>query len=154
MTETTQTIGELLKERRQQSKIKITEVSSYFKVRSSDISAIENDEISKISKHIYISGFIRSYAKFLQIDHSTIESAIKSSSQKTKNNNNKNQFVNFNDEEKLSPDKNIFLNFLLISILLFLLSLVAYNFYQDNSFLINKETIIERMDNTNNQYER
>ena len=70
-------IGEFLKERRQNLKLEITDVSSYLKVKAHDIEAIENDNLAGVTKHLYVPGLIRSYARFLKLDPKVIEENIR-----------------------------------------------------------------------------
>jgi cytoskeletal protein RodZ len=60
-------LGELLKKNRESLDIKIQEVSSFLKVRSSEIKLLENNDIEKIAKSIYIPGLIKSYGKYLNM---------------------------------------------------------------------------------------
>lgn len=140
-------LGQLLKEKRQLLEIDLIKVSLYLKVKKSDIEAIENDNFSTIAKNVYIYGLIRSYIKFLEIDKQIAEDLISALPSKPKIKNNKNQFVTFDDDAKLSPNKEMFLNFLLISIILFLILLSLYNFYENKSNLITIDNLIHRLEN-------
>lgn len=138
-------IGTILREKRQELKIEISGISTYLKIRQSDVEAIENDEWKKITKHLYIPGLIHSYAKFLKIDLESIEEKIKLLPIESNTNNKKHQLLNIGENIDLTPSRDTFFNFLLISILLFLTLLSLYNFYEDKSSLLNNNDVIEEL---------
>ncbi|MDD6088580.1 MAG: DUF4115 domain-containing protein [Desulfovibrionaceae bacterium] len=60
--------GSLLQERRQALKLSLDEVSSHLKLTKSLLQSIESGEVSHSTSPVYLRGFIRSYACYLQID--------------------------------------------------------------------------------------
>ena len=140
-------LGQILKAKRQDLKMEIVEVSSYLKIKSNDIDAIESDDLSRVTKHLYIIGLIRSYARFLKIDEKLIEARLKILPVKSNVENKKHQLLNIGENTELTPDKDSFFNFLLISILLFLTLLSIYNSYENKSTLLTAQDLIEKLEN-------
>lgn len=141
-----QTLGEVLKERRQYLRMEIEDVAVYLRIKPHDILAIENDEVSRIAKQLYAPGLIRSYAKFLKIDEKTIEEKIKSLAFKSNTENKKHLLLNIGENIELTPSKDSFFNFLLISILAFLVLLSIYNSYEDKNSLITNQDLITNLE--------
>lgn len=140
-------LGQILREKRQFLKMEIVEISTYLKIKSRDIEAIENDDLKHIAKHLYVPGLIRSYAKFLKIDLKLIEEKIKVLPIASNTENKKHQLLNIGESDQLSPDKDSVFNFLLISILLFLALLSLYNSFQNNDALITNQKLIHELEN-------
>ncbi len=140
-------LGQILREKRQFLKMEIVEISTYLKIKSRDIEAIENDDLKHIAKHLYVPGLIRSYAKFLKIDLKLIEEKIKVLPIASNTENKKHQLLNIGESDQLSPDKDSVFNFLLISILLFLVLLSLYNSFQNNDALITNQKLIHELEN-------
>ncbi len=140
-------LGQILREKRQFLKMEVAEISIYLKIKSRDIEAIENDDLKHVAKHLYVPGLIRSYAKFLKIDPKLIEKKIKVLPIASNTENKKHQLLNIGESNQLSPNKDSVFNFLLISILLFLALLLLYNFFQNNNALITNEKLIHELEN-------
>ena len=141
-------LGQFLRERRQDLKMEISDISTYLRIKPSDISAIENDEIARIAKSLYAPGLIRSYAKFLKIDQKTIEERLKVLPIKSNVENKKHLLLNIGENVDLTPNKDSVLNFLLISILLFLALLSIYNSSENKSNLITNQSLILELEKT------
>ncbi len=139
-------LGKMLQKRRQELKMDIEEISSYLRVKKYDVEAIENDDLSAVTKHLYVLGLIRSYARFLKIDLDKIEEKIRGLSIKSNVENKKHQLLNIGENIDLTPDRDSLFNFLLISILLFLIFLSLYNFYYDKSSLITNNNLIQELE--------
>ena len=144
---TDNSLGQILREKRQFLKMEVVEVSTYLKIKSRDIEAIENDDLKHIAKHLYVPGLICSYAKFLKIDPQLVEEKIKVLPIASNTENKKHQLLNIGESDQLSPDKDSVFNFLLISILLFLALLLLYNSFQNNDALITNEKLIHELEN-------
>jgi hypothetical protein len=138
-------VGEFLRDRRRNLKIEINDVSSFLKVKPHDIEAIEDDDLASITKHLYVPGLIRSYARFLKIDPQTIEENIRLLPIKSNTENKKHQLLNIGENTDLTPNKDSFFNFLLVSILLFLVLLSFYNSIEDKSGLITNKNLISEL---------
>lgn len=141
-------IGEILKQQRQNLKMEIVDVGNYLRIKNSDIVAIEANEIDRIARHLYAPGLIRSYGKFLKIDERIIEEKIRNLSLKSNTDNKKHLLINIGENIDLTPDKDSFFNFLLVSILLFLVLLSIYNSYENKSSLITNENLILELQNS------
>ncbi len=140
-------LGQILREKRQFLKMEVAEISIYLKIKSRDIEAIENDDLKHVAKHLYVPGLICSYAKFLKIDPKLIEKKIKVLPIASNTENKKHQLLNIGESDQLSPNKDSVFNFLLISILLFLALLLLYNSFQNNNALITNEKLIHELEN-------
>ncbi len=60
--------GEVLKKRREDLGIDIKEVTDALRISSEYLSAIENDVFDKLPAAVYTIGYIRCYAKYLNVD--------------------------------------------------------------------------------------
>ncbi len=123
------TIGKLLKDKRQELKMTIPEVSAKLKVKPRDIEEIENNSGKSMKSKLYLTGFIRSYGKLLEIDQLVIEEKIKSLKIKSNTSNKKHRLLNIG-QDQIMPDKRIVNNATMIFISLFVILLFAYNFHQ------------------------
>ena len=140
-------LGRVLKEKRQSLKMDIAEVSSYLRIKFNDIDAIESDDLGRVTAHLYVLGLIRAYARFLKIDPKTIEEKIRLLPIKSNVENRKHQLLNIGESNNLTPDKDSFFNFLLISILLFLTLLLIYNSNEKKGSLITSPDLIQKLEN-------
>ncbi|NBV06736.1 MAG: hypothetical protein EBS06_05830 [Proteobacteria bacterium] len=138
-------IGNILRKKRIKLNIKPEEVASYLRIKLRDIEAIENDDLSKILKHSYVPGLLRSYANFLKIDARIFEKKIKLLHIESNTHNKKHQLLNIGENIDLTPDKDIFLNFSIISTLLFFILLSIYNFVENKSANISSESLVEEL---------
>ncbi len=141
-----QSVGQFLRQKRQEAKIEIATACAYLKVKAVDIEALEEDNLECVTKHIYILGLIRSYAKFLKIAPQEIEDKIKLLSVKSNTDNKSHMLINIGEDSKVSPNKDSVFNFLLISILLFLVLLSLYNAFESNDGLITNETLVRELE--------
>lgn len=138
-------LAEILKAKRLELGIKISDAASYLKIRIQDIEAIENGDQDSITKHLYILGAIRSYAKLLKIEPEIVEEKIKFFTVESNVHNKKHKLINIGENLDLKPTRDQFFNFLLISILLFLVFLSLYNFYETNNSLIMMDNLTEEL---------
>lgn len=144
------TLGMILREKRLHLKKEISEAATFMRVKVRDVEAIENDDLEHVTKHLYVPGLIKSYAKFLRIDPHFVEEKIRRLPIKSNTENKKHQLLNIGENIDLTPDKDSFFNFLLISILMFLVLLSLYNSYEDKSTIITGKELINEMENLQN----
>jgi cytoskeletal protein RodZ len=142
-------LGQLFKAKREFLKIETHEICSTLNIKTRDIEAVENDDTSNLSTHLYIPGLIRSYAKFLKIDPKIIEERIKSLSLKSNTDNKKHLLINIGEHLEITPDRNMFFNMVVVSILFFLVLLSLYNSLENKSDLITNKDIILELENSN-----
>ena len=138
-------LGKILGQKRRDLGIEIPEASSYLKVKPRDIELLESGNFSDIARHLYFRGLVKSYAKFLKIDQQKILEIIKLLPTKSNVENTNHQLINVGEENKLSPNKNLFFNSLLTSILLFLILLSLYNFYESSGKDITSQELIQEL---------
>lgn len=70
-------IGEILKNKRLEKNISISDVQEFTKIKSSYIKAIEDGEEDKLPDPVYIRGFIRSYAEMLGLNSDVLLQDLK-----------------------------------------------------------------------------
>ena len=61
-------IGEKISAKRKQKRRKINTISKKLNISIDFLSYIEEGSLEKIPKHVPVMGFVKSYAKFLEID--------------------------------------------------------------------------------------
>ncbi len=68
MIEQKKQIGELFKSKRQEMNLSLKEVENATSIRMIYLKAIEEGNVDKLLSKVYILGFIRQYAAFLELD--------------------------------------------------------------------------------------
>ena len=149
LTHNEENLGSLLKNKREEMKIDILEISKILKVRIIDINFLENNQIENISKNIYIPGFIISYAKILKIEQKLIDQKIQELSFRPNIDNKKHILVNIGEYKDLNPSKEVVMNTFLIFIILFLFTLLYYNYQIKNKLYINHQYLIKELNQIN-----
>ncbi len=61
-------VGEILKIKRMEKNLSLKEVEGATSIRANYIEAIEDGSVNKFLTTVYIYGFMRQYAKFLELD--------------------------------------------------------------------------------------
>ena len=61
-------IGETLRKEREKQRLTIQDIEEGTSIRASYIQAIESGEYNKMPGRVYVKGFIKNYANFLQLD--------------------------------------------------------------------------------------
>lgn len=145
-------ISQILKEKRLKVGMEITEVSAYLRIKIRDIEAIESGNWSTITQHTYIPSIVRSYAKLLRIDPKLTEEKIKLLTIRSNTDNKKYQLINIGENLDLKPNRDQFFNFLLISILLFLILLSLCHFYENKKGLITSEVLVKELSKFNEEF--
>jgi cytoskeletal protein RodZ len=135
-------IGEFLKKKREDSNIEIFKVATFLKVRVNDIKSIENNDIDKIAKNIYIIGLIKSYGKFLKINNNIIDKKICELPIKSNTENKKHMLLNIGDDNELSPSLDLAFNSLVAGLLIFVIFVMIFSSIENNVNLINTDNII------------
>ncbi len=138
-------IGELLQAKRCELNMEIAQISDYLKVKASDIEAIEKEDWQSVTRHLYKPGLIKSYAKMLRIDAELIEEQMRQLPFESNIKNKKYQLVNIGEEDELTPNKDMFFNFLLICGLMFLILLSLYNSSESKKRVLSNRDIIDQM---------
>lgn len=67
-TDTNESIGEILRAAREKSSYSTAYVAAHTHLKEDIIIALENDEHDELSSPVFVKGYIRSYAKLLDID--------------------------------------------------------------------------------------
>lgn len=65
-------VGKLLKDARERKKLSLSDVEKRIKVREQFIRALEEDKWDTFTSHIYITGILKNYARFLELDERRI----------------------------------------------------------------------------------
>ncbi len=66
--ETSLSPGVVLSKAREKIHLSIEDVAARLRLRGSVIQAIENDDYSKISRHVFARGYLRAYARLVHMD--------------------------------------------------------------------------------------
>jgi cytoskeletal protein RodZ len=140
-------IGEFLKKTREDAGIEINKVANFLKVRANDIKLLEDNDIDKIAKSIYINGLIKSYGKYLKINNNIIEKKIQDLSIKSNLEIKKHLLINVGEDSDLSPSFDLVINILIIAFSLFLIFLMIFSMIENNVNLINTDNIISDIKN-------
>ena len=143
------TLGELLNQNREKLEIEIKEVANFLKVRPNDIKLLENNDIEKIAKNIYIPGLIKSYGKYLKINNKIINEKIQELSLRSNIEVKKHTLINLGDDRSLSPSKNFFYNSMIAFVVLSLFFILLFILEHKNE-LINTKNIISDIKKINN----
>lgn len=61
-------LGKIIKTAREKAGLSVQEVSNKIKILSSYIEAIENNDFRSLPPRVYVVGFVRCYANFLNLD--------------------------------------------------------------------------------------
>ena len=143
------TLGDLLRLTREKAEIDIKEIATFLKVRSSDIKLLENNDIEKIAKNIYIPGLIKSYGKYLKINSKIINEKIQELSLRSNIEVKKHTLINLGDDRNLSPSKNLYFNSVVMFVTL-LLFLIIFFSLEHKKEIINTKNIISDIQKINN----
>jgi cytoskeletal protein RodZ len=73
-----QTIGEILKQTREEQELSLDEIAVLTKVRLKYLTAIESDQYEVLPSKVQIKGFIRSYARALNLDPAPLLNSLRS----------------------------------------------------------------------------
>lgn len=138
------TIGEILKKARQDLKLDPDFVGANLKVKTKDVIALEEDNASLITSHLYLTGFIKSYGKLVKIDERIIEQKIKSLSIDSNINNKKHKLL-IEEDDDCSPDRELFYNAVMCFVVICLLLFSVGQFKSKNS--VNTDAIFKEMNN-------
>jgi len=142
------TLGKFLQKKRQELSMEIDKISVALRVKPRDLMSIEEDQIEHLIKRgLYAPGLIRSYARHLKIEEKEIEKKLASMAFGSNVENRKHLLLNIGEETKITPPKDDFFNFLLISILLFLILLSIYNSFESKPAAIESEDLILKLEN-------
>lgn len=143
-------IGEILKNNRENANIDIARVANYLKVRANDIKSLENNDIEKIARNIYVPGLVKSYAKYLKIDAQIINEKIQELPLRSNVEIKKHTLINIGEDNKLSPSKDLAFKSLIISAILIFIFLMIFSSVENNVDLINTDSIISDIQKINN----
>ena len=140
-------IGELLKNYRQKHQYEIKEIASYLRVKEEDLLMLENNNIDKITKNIYIPGLIKTYGKFLQISNVLIEEKLLDINIRSNTEIKKHTLLNIGENNELAPTKNMLVRSSLIFMFIFLTSLIIFFYSKNNQNIINTKNILLEINN-------
>jgi cytoskeletal protein RodZ len=149
MSQNQPSLGKILQQKRKNLKLGTEEAAAFLNVKDSVIVEIENDKIESLqNRSLYADGLLRAYAKFLRIDEAFISQQVQLLHFRPNTENKNHLLLNVGEGDKLNPTKNEFFKFLLISILLFLITLSIYNLSIPENSISNEKLIskIEKID--------
>lgn len=141
-------LGKLLRQKREELKMEPREVSVYLKIKLNDVIAIEEGRLDAVTKHLYVPGLMKAYARFLKLDEKLVSEKTKLLPIKSNVENKKHLLVNIGENTELTPDKDMFFNFLLATILLFFVLLSIYNSSGNKDSLVTGKGLIQQLEST------
>ncbi|MES2677180.1 MAG: helix-turn-helix domain-containing protein [Pseudomonadota bacterium] len=144
MSNLEKTIGQTLKQTREDLKITLDEVSRTLKVKLNDIIALEEDSLHLITKHLYLIGFIKSYCHFLKMKNEVIEEYLKNITSSCNTKNKKHQLINLEADTDRNPSKDHLVNALIIFAMIYLL-LISFSQFKSQNLAIT-DLIINHLD--------
>ncbi|HHW41124.1 MAG TPA: helix-turn-helix domain-containing protein [Syntrophomonadaceae bacterium] len=71
-------IGEILREAREKKGLSLSDVENETKIRTKYLAALESEDFKEIPGEAYVLGFLRNYARFLELDADQIVNSYKS----------------------------------------------------------------------------
>jgi cytoskeletal protein RodZ len=135
-------LGKILQQKRQERKLEVKDVARFLSIKEALVVAIENDQIELLQdQKMYALGMVRSYAKFLKVENYIVDQHLGKIHLKSNTENKSHVLINIGEGDKLNPNKQDLFHFALIAILLFVISLIAYNFSASRNILSNEEII-------------
>ena len=72
-----ETVGQMLRRVRLEKQADIRDIAAYLCIRPKFLEDIENDDVSNFPGETYVSGFLRSYAAYLELDPTAIDARFK-----------------------------------------------------------------------------
>ena len=84
--QTAQTVGGKLQAQRRKKKLTLEQAEEATKIRQKYLKAIESDNWSEFPSNIYVYGFVKKYAKFLELDEDEVVKNFKNEFGYKKNN--------------------------------------------------------------------
>jgi len=66
------TVGEMLRTRREQHKISLSEFSKLTRIRIENLKALEDDQFSQLPSAVFVKGYIKTYAAFFGFEYQPI----------------------------------------------------------------------------------
>lgn len=85
-------IGSVLRETREKKGLSLADVENETKIRAKYLAALESENFNEIPGEVYVIGFLRNYARFLELDADLLVNRYKSQIERY-----------YNAEENLSP---------------------------------------------------
>jgi len=70
------TIGEILKQTREAKQLSVEQVNRETKISLAVIKSLEQDDMDSFSSETYLKGFVKNYARFLELDPDQIGSKL------------------------------------------------------------------------------
>ncbi len=138
-------LGKLLQKKREELSLDVKKISSQLNIKIKYIAAIEAEDWQNLDKNLYVAGLILSYAKLLKLDENLINEKIRTLPIESNVNKKKHQLVNIGENLDLTPDKDVFFNFLIASLLLFFILLTVMSSKEDKTDLVTNSFVIEKM---------
>ncbi|MGN0929501.1 MAG: helix-turn-helix domain-containing protein [Alphaproteobacteria bacterium] len=145
-----ETIGDILKKKREESGKTIEYISDYLRIKSQYLKALEEDNFNALPGQAYVIGFIKSYANFLNI--SDVQKLI--NQYKSENNQNVADSMKVSDENSIMEDPIINSNHIIIGSFIIVIGIFfIYIFTNRNSNIQNSskttQIVKDNIENTN-----
>lgn len=122
------TIGSILKEKRKDLKLELTDVSNEIKISVIYLQALEEGSFSKFPSEVYLKGFLKNYAKFLGISTEKALALYRRENERKQNESSINAVINSKPKTKaftFTPNK-IIAGIAILAIVMILIYLSTY----------------------------
>lgn len=137
-------LGKILQQKRQEKKLEVRDIARFLNIKESLVVEIENDQIELLQdQKMYALGMVRAYAKFLKVENYIVDQHLSNIRLKSNTENKSHILLNIGEGDKLTPAKEELFNFTVVAILLFVISLIAYNFSISRNELSNEAIILK-----------
>ena len=121
-------LGQELSSRRNELNFSIKFIANSLNVKEQDISAIEKNDLSGVSKNLYLYGIVSAYSKIVGLDKNIVSKKYKDFNSNSKDNKKTKEKLRMDDSQNHSPDRDIFVISLMSSVILILILLFYYNY--------------------------
>lgn len=127
------TAGEILKNKREALGKSLEVVSQETKIQKRFLGYVENNEYSNFESEIFLTGFIKIYSKYLDLDTEKILALYRRSYASKKKREEKKKQKGFRFSEIITPSPKVIVTTLLILFAIGILSYVGYQIYKFQS---------------------
>ncbi|MBD5405659.1 helix-turn-helix domain-containing protein [bacterium] len=124
-----ETIGDILKKKREESGKTIEYISDYLRIKSQYLKALEENNFNSLPGQAYVIGFIKSYATFLNIPD--VQKLI--NQYKSENNPNSSDVLKISDENSIMEDPIINSNHIIFGSILIILGVFLIYIFTNKS---------------------
>lgn len=124
------TAGECLKKKREEDNLSIRDISEKLKIKASHLENLEKNDYNQLPSDVYVKGFIRNYAQFIDLDEQEIVNLyLKERNIESRIKDKKNVKLNLNKKKSFSIFDYLVITPKIITIILSVLILSVVGYY-------------------------